>query len=187
MVKTQYLDEKIVADTTSTFTLVTYNLLYSSMSETPSDWEEELVAKTMGPKNKPEPYTVAKKNVKWNTRYPRLIENMKINGTIPDILLFQETTPNMIEFLLNKLGVSQEYAFVKSKYGCCGTPMRGYCYVCWKKSVFGAHPKTFHSQHPFCRFVGVYLTFQGRECLVCSTHLPADGRKRGYCTIHKPS
>lgn len=82
-----------------TFTLVQYNLVYSSLKDKPSNWESELVDKTLDPKTgEPIDVSVKPKNVKWKNRFPRLIANMKIDGKVPDILLLQETSPEMLKF-----------------------------------------------------------------------------------------
>lgn len=156
------------------FSLVTYNLLFSSMAAKPSDWEKELIEKTMNKQFKRTKFTVDEEDVIWKNRYPRLLNNMLIDGKIADILLFQETTPKMLAFLLKTLQISEHYGFVQSKFGCCGN-RSGYCFVCWNKNVFGEKLDEYHSSHEYCRIVGVQLTFGDRQFLVCSTHLPADG------------
>lgn len=70
------------------------------------------------------------------------------------------------------MGVSF-YMFARSQYGCCGN-REGYCYVCWNPHVFGKI-RTYYPNHDYARFVGVQLTFAGKDFLVCSTHLPAYG------------
>lgn len=156
------------------FSLVTYNLLFSSMASKPSMWESELIDKTMNKQFKRTKHTVDEEDVIWKNRYPRLLNNMFIDGKIADILLFQETTPKMLVFLLKTLQISKHYGFVQSKFGCCGN-RSGYCFVCWNKNVFGEKLDEYHSSHQFCRIVGVQLKFGDHEFLVCSTHLPADG------------
>ena len=164
--------------TQSYFSLVTYNLLFSSMAAKPSDWEKELIEKTMkmtlNKKLEETKCTVDKGDVIWKNRFPRLLNNMLIDGKIADILLFQETTPEMLKFLLETLQISDHYGFVQSKFGCCGNN-NGYCFVCWDKNVFGQKLDEYHSSYKYCRIVGVQLKFGDREFLVCSTHLPASG------------
>ena len=168
--------------TDSTFTLSTCNCLYArNINATSSKdlcvYETECVERSYnaisnGYKGKP----VTKKHLYWPTRIVSLANNIKHSGLSPDIMLLQETTPQMLTQILNQM--NHQYQFARSTYG-MGERNDGYCYVVWRTDVFEQRNKEVVAIAPTynTRFVAVRLVDKnsGREVAILSTHLPSDG------------
>jgi hypothetical protein len=171
----------------SSFTLSTCNCLYTENihAKTPKDlcvYETELIPRSKG---FPGQHPVVKKNLYWPKRVRPLVQNLMHDGgdggdgVPPDVILLQETTPEMLDSLLQRMGGGgkEAYLYARSTYG-MGSHSDGYCYVAWRADVFEQrNTETVPMAHHTERFVAVRLveTKSGREVAIMSTHLPASG------------
>ena len=162
----------------SEISVVTYNCLYTEFAHDPpkmSEFETELISRTSAyGSNK-----VQTTNLGWHVRKDKILKNISKHGK-PDILLLQETTPDMCADILSFF---PGFRAVRSKIGNLGGYVSdGYCYVLFHASKFELTNEELTKElneaiQPGLRFIGLMLFHKEskKDFFVASLHLPANG------------